>query len=132
MSKSSGYLEKHDNSHYVQEILSFLTGPSATAASTNTSNATFATPYTSSASESVVHERNEGANKKGKSQVLIEEVLTNLTEAMVYLPSSSNMDTNRKLWDNYAKHWNPDEQWQGKCTATSIDITLMQPWSEIG
>ena len=68
-----------------QEILSFLTGDNAV-----------------SKGHPIVKEKPRG---------LIEDVLSTLTESMVYLPSSNNTDTNRKLWNNYAKNWNIEEPW---------------------
>ncbi len=95
------------NPRVVQGILSFLTGSphGDTASSSSDSSVAQSLPINV---QSLPVSSND---KKSSGQNLIEEVLCNLTESMVYLPSSSNIETNRKLWDNYAKCWKPEEKW---------------------
>lgn len=52
-----------------------------------------------------------GRMREGKEMVL--KVVQSLGSALVY-PDSDNIDTNRKLWDCYAREWGPDEKWVQK------------------
>ena len=104
-----------ENPRYVQEIMSFLTGPVTEGELTTHKQKKFAASSSSAFSTMPSNPTTDldasSTENKVTGQSLIEEVLSSMTEAMVYLPSSSNMDTNRKLWDNYAKNWNHDEEW---------------------
>ena len=41
----------------------------------------------------------------------VQMLLSKLQETVVYVPGSGNVETNRKLWDRYAKEWSPQTEW---------------------
>eukprot|EP00743_Colponemidia_sp_Colp-15_P009231 GILK01010079.1.p1 GENE.GILK01010079.1~~GILK01010079.1.p1 ORF type:complete len:284 (-),score=41.78 GILK01010079.1:85-936(-) len=41
---------------------------------------------------------------------IVKQVVRSLSSALVY-PDAGNIETNRKLWDNYAKNWSPQTPW---------------------
>ncbi len=43
------------------------------------------------------------------------QLVQSLSEAVVYA-DSSNVDTNRKLWNEYAKEWHPEAEFVVKMT----------------
>ena len=49
-------------------------------------------------------------SKTDDSNKIIRNVIQSLSSAMVY-PDCTNEDTNRKLWDQYARSWSADAPW---------------------
>lgn len=41
---------------------------------------------------------------------MVINLVQNLGSALVY-PDPGNLETNRKLWDNYASEWEPTARW---------------------
>ena len=54
--------------------------------------------------EAVLHEKSKQSNQ------MVMNLIQQLGSAMVY-PDCSNPETNRKLWDLYAKEWSPSIDW---------------------
>jgi len=65
-----------------------------------------------SASDAAIFEENLAAQEAAKPQnQLVLQTIRELSTAFVY-PQPTNVETNRKLWDEYAKSWKAeDEEW---------------------
>ncbi len=66
------------------------------------------------------------AKQTNNNHILIQQILSQLNDAVVYNDGNSNVETNRKLWDNYAKAWNPSQPWYlyFKTTLFEIDRSI--------
>lgn len=45
---------------------------------------------------------------------MAQQLLQTLSKAVVYVPGTDNVSTNRKLWDSYAREWNDQPAWLEK------------------
>lgn len=48
--------------------------------------------------------------KSKQGNEMVANLVQSLGSALVY-PDAGNLETNRKLWDNYAAEWEPSARW---------------------
>ena len=58
----------------------------------------------------------EEMHVKGRGNAMVQALLEQLDQAVVY-SVGGNMQTNRKLWDNYSQEWSPQQAWVRKMSA---------------
>lgn len=58
------------------------------------------------------------------------ELVKSLSAAMVNVPDTDNVSTNRKLWDTYAREWNKKSQSPSSSSSSSSSTLWLQTMSE--